>query len=286
MQRIQPTLRACSQASSFRRRLLHSVPQLRLATSADGQEGFEPLYSASGYKQAWTDYQAHVVENLNRLSVDTDYESMPLINVIAQTSRKPELAALHNYAAQAFSNHFYFDALNVAQLKQRDNQPSDQHTIPKAMRLMLQASGMTAEGLGEHFAATANAMIGSGWIWLVLDEQDRLRVLATYNAGTPFDLKNLRNVDPNTGLAPSSQASANKTAEESKYSLYTNVKRSLDLVPVACLSVWEHSYLADYGVAGKQAYVEQWIKTLDWKTVTDRMTEAQRSGSGATAHLG
>jgi Fe-Mn family superoxide dismutase len=210
---------------------------------------------------------------------------MPLVNVIAQTSRKPEFAALHNYAAQAFSNHFYFDALNVKQLQGTEAQPKDQHAVPKAMRLMLQASGMTAESLGEHFVATAKAMIGSGWIWLVLDEHDRLRVLATYNAGTPFDLKNLRNVDPNTGLAPSQGASGgSKSAAEGNYSLYTDVKRSLDLVPVACLSVWEHSYLADYGVAGKQAYVEQWFKTLDWKTVTDRMTEAQRS-AGSTAQL-
>lgn len=226
---------------------------------------------------AWTDYQAYVIENLNRVSAETDYEHLPLVRTIAQTARKPEQAALYNFAAQAFSNHFFFDSLLSgfraagASLSPSTSSSSSSTTSSLTPFLSaIEASFADVDAFKHHFSATAQAMIGSGWVWLVLDGSNNLRILSTYNAGTPFDFARVQDVDPNTGLTPLKDA-----GEENEFALYQSMKRSYSLTPIACLSVWEHSYLTDFGVAGKAAYVDSWFESVDWEKVQARMQEAK-----------
>lgn len=240
------------------RRCLHTVPTLRLRNPET--EGIGNLYTAQGYKTAWTDYQTFAIDNLNRVAAETDYESLPLIKTIAQTARQPEHAVVYNFAAQAFSNHFYFDSLKT-----------DETTIPDDLKRLIDASFNSMDDFKAHFSATAESMLGSGWVWLVLDASSQLRILATYNAGTPFDFQRLQNTDPNTGLATGSSLGK----KEHDYALYQALKRPYSLTPVACLSVWQHSYITDYGVAGKRAYVDKFFENLDWEKIAARINEAK-----------
>lgn len=252
------------------RRSLHSVPTLRLTTPEEN--GVPGLYTPQAYKTAWTDYQAHVIENLNRVSAETEYESLPLVKTIAQTARQPENASLYNFAAQAFSNHFFFDSLTVA-----GGEPAPSiSSIPK-LRHEVEQSFSSIESFEEHFQATATALLGSGWVWLVLDGAQKLRILTTYNAGTPFDFARLQQADPNTGLLPSSSSSSSAASgrDENQFALYTSMKRSYSLTPVLCCSVWEHSYLPDYGF-DKAAYVKAWMQAVDWGKVQSRIEEAKK----------
>ena len=48
----------------------------------------------------------------------------------------------------------------------------------------------------------------------------------------------------------------------------------IDLTPVLCINMWEHVYLADYGVGafgvgGKKAFAEAWWNTIDWAVVAN-----------------
>jgi len=46
-------------------------------------------------------------------------------------------------------------------------------------------------------------------------------------------------------------------------------------VPIILLvDVWEHAYLAQFGTAGRGAYVDAWMKNLNWNTVTERFSQA------------
>lgn len=104
-----------------------------------------------------------------------------------------------------------------------------------------------------------------------MDASSQLRLLSTYNAGTPFDFARLQNADPNTGLMPT-----NAAGEENKYALYQSLKRTYSLTPIVCLSLWQHSYLTDYGVAGKETYVQKWFDAVDWQKVQLRLDEAKQ----------
>lgn len=41
----------------------------------------------------------------------------------------------------------------------------------------------------------------------------------------------------------------------------------LRVTPLACVSLFEHVYLPKYGVNGKEAYVRDWFKHLDWRSI-------------------
>jgi superoxide dismutase, Fe-Mn family len=219
---------------------------------------------------AWSDFQNHVIENLNRVAANTDYESMSLVKTIAQTARIPDQAALYNYAALAFSNHFFFDSIeNPLTPSSERNQE-----MPKEIVDALQESFSTVDVFRQHIKATALAMVGSGWVWVVLDHQQKLCVLATYNAGTPFDFARLQQADPNTGLIPGKGLS-----EKNDFALYQAMKRPYSLTPLLCVSCWEHSYLVDYGVDGKGTYIDNWLDSIDWAKMRSRLMEAKNANS-------
>jgi superoxide dismutase, Fe-Mn family len=111
---------------------------------------------------------------------------------------------------------------------------------------------------------TALSIQGSGWVWLVIGPASELRVLATYNAGTPFDIRKRQIQDPNTqwNLDASShfrQASG----------LRPNRKQEYLILPVLGLNCWEHAYITDYGVNGKQQYLKNWWSSINWQRVYD-----------------
>ena len=236
-------------------------------------QGLRPLFSANAYKTAWTDYQSHCIDSLNRLAADTDYEHMSLVKVIAQTARNAALAPVYNYAALAFSNHFFFDGLRTDTSSSAASSGGQSVIVPQTLQRQIDADFGGMDELRDHVRATAKAMVGSGWVWLVCDGQGRLRVLATYNSGTPFDMNRLHRTDGNSADTPDAagRSDANDTA------LYKAVDRPFSLSPIACLSLWEHSYLHDYGVAGKAQYVDSWFEALDWDRVYGRMMEADQA---------
>jgi superoxide dismutase len=41
----------------------------------------------------------------------------------------------------------------------------------------------------------------------------------------------------------------------------------LTVTPLACVSLFEHVYLPKYGVNGKEDYVRDWIRHLDWRSI-------------------
>lgn len=43
----------------------------------------------------------------------------------------------------------------------------------------------------------------------------------------------------------------------------------LDVVPILCVSTWEHVWLPDWGVGGKGNFLEAWWNRINWNVVYD-----------------
>lgn len=128
----------------------------------------------------------------------------------------------------------------------------------------------------------AMSMFGNGYVWLLAEEMDSLalsgvggplRILCTYNAGSPFAEAHARRqaVDGNTDLAQrlvKTEAGAFGRHSRNKN---TAQPRGFDGQPILCLKVWEHQWMRDYGLAGKQAYVQNWWNRIDWDEVHARL---------------
>ena len=114
---------------------------------------------------------------------------------------------------------------------------------------------------------TALSIHGSGWVWLVVGPNSDLKVLATYNAGTPFNIKARQPQDPNTNWSLDNLRPSQQTA-----GLRANRRDEYLVLPLLGLNVWEHAYIVDYGVNGKQQYLRNWWSTINWQRVNDATT--------------
>lgn len=230
--------------------------------------GISPLYSKKGFMVAWEEYQGMLVEGLNGLIAGTTLEDQTALDIAIQTSRRPELAATFNFASQAHNNHFFFESLV----------PANAAPPPDSFTAALTATFPNFGVLKMELIATALSLFGSGTVWLVLDRQRRLRILATYNAGTPYPGAHGRrqDIDTNTLSSPSQSSSY--------YGAYGNDVLDATLaaaksaggiswpIPLLSVSVWPQVYMIDYGVSldGKRKYLENWWDCIDWSVVMRR----------------
>ncbi|MBI3297961.1 MAG: superoxide dismutase [Elusimicrobia bacterium] len=54
--------------------------------------------------------------------------------------------------------------------------------------------------------------------------------------------------------------------------------------PILVMDVWEHAYMIDGGVDGRAAYVEAFIKNVDWPQVERTLAESRRLAPSAGLH--
>lgn len=92
------------------------------------------------------------------------------------------------------------------------------------------------EEMKDAFSAAANGQFGSGWAWLILDDDSRLRVTGTPNQDNP-----LMDLSPTRGT------------------------------PILGIDVWEHSYYLAYQNR-RGAFVSQWWNTVNWGEVSRRFS--------------
>ncbi|PIZ50707.1 superoxide dismutase [Candidatus Woesearchaeota archaeon CG_4_10_14_0_2_um_filter_33_13] len=79
----------------------------------------------------------------------------------------------------------------------------------------------------EDFSKSALTLFGSGWGWLVLNENKELKLIQTSNQDCPL---------------------------------------SIGKIPLLCIDVWEHAYYLKYQNK-RPEYVENFFKVINWSTV-------------------
>ncbi len=158
------------------------------------------------------------IKNLNSLIEGTGYESMPLYEIIKTSVDDANAQKIYNNAAQVFNHDFYFHCMKKTE---------DVNPVPDAI-----ADAFGGEdAFRDAFKDSAASVFGSGWTWLVLDEDNNLKILNTANADTPL---------------------------------------AHGLKPLLTLDVWEHAYYLDYQNK-RADFIDAWMNHLvDWDCVMQR----------------
>ena len=156
-------------------------------------------------------------------------------------------------------------------------------TIPNILRSKINQDFGSLPALRQLIFQTAMSIHGSGWVWLVVGPTAELKVLASYNAGTPFDVPSRQIQDPSSQMNLD-----NSTPEASRQmsGLRPNRRHEYLVLPVLGLNCWEHAYILDYGVSqsGKQQYLKNWWAAINWKRVHDAIGR-RTQGEGTTARV-
>lgn len=143
--------------------------QLSLPTLPFAKNALEPYISEETLEYHHGKHHAAYVNKYNDLIRGTDYEEMPLLEVIRTAS-----GPVFNNGAQAFNHDFYWKCLS----------PEKTDPSVELTQAINEAFG-SVETFKEEFSQSAVSLFGSGWTWLIIDTDGKLAIENGSNAETP-----------------------------------------------------------------------------------------------------
>lgn len=147
--------------------MMFSLTQFPLPFS---ETALSPYMSAETLNCHHGKHLATYIKNLNDLIIGTEYEAMPLYEIITKSINDPNAKKIFNNAAQVFNHDFFFKCL-------KENGGG---TIPIEI-----ASAFGGEDkFIADFKNAAASVFGSGWAWLVQDG-GTFKIMTTPNADNP-----------------------------------------------------------------------------------------------------
>ncbi len=143
----------------------HKLPELPFAKDA-----LAPHISAETIEYHYGKHHATYVANLNKLIPGTEFENLPLEEIVKRSS-----GGIFNNSAQVWNHTFYWNCL----APKAGGEPSG------ALAAAINTAFGSFAQFKEKFTTTAVTTFGSGWAWLVRDSGGKLGIESTSNAGCP-----------------------------------------------------------------------------------------------------
>jgi Fe-Mn family superoxide dismutase len=146
--------------------MTHKLPELPYAKNA-----LEPYMSAETLEYHYGKHHQTYVDNLNKLIAGTEFESLPLEDIVKRSS-----GGVFNNAAQVWNHTFFWNCLS----------PNGGGAPGGKLAESIDKAFGSFDQFRERFTQTAVTTFGSGWAWLVKNADGSLDIVSTSNAGTPM----------------------------------------------------------------------------------------------------
>ena len=162
----------------------------------------------------------------------TPDQGKELTELVSDSKGKPYF----NNAAQVWNHTFFWKSMSP----QGGGAPSGD------IADLIKRHFQSFENFKEQWTHKAVSRFGSGWAWLVIDENGDLKIKTTGNADNPLT----RNAD-------------NPLTD--------------GMIPILTLDIWEHSYYIDYRY-NRQAFVQNWTEELiNWNFVNENLSNIKKA---------
>ncbi|MBO7380649.1 MAG: superoxide dismutase [Neisseriaceae bacterium] len=144
----------------------HKLPQLPYALDA-----LQPVFSKETMEYHYGKHHQTYITNLNKLIVGTEFENLPLEEIIQKAT-----GGIFNNAAQTWNHTFYWLGFT----------PKGQGKPEGALLDAINRDFGSFEAFQAAFEACAANTFGSGWAWLVKTADGKLALRSSSNAATPL----------------------------------------------------------------------------------------------------
>ena len=144
----------------------HELPPLPYAMNA-----LEPHISRETLEFHYGKHHQTYVTNLNKLIKDTEFENMPLEEIVRKSQ-----GGIFNNAAQVWNHTFFWHSMSP----NGGGKPTGQ------LQKSIDAAFGSFEEFREKFSAAAVAVFGAGWAWFVKHPDGSVGIETTSNAFTPL----------------------------------------------------------------------------------------------------
>jgi Fe-Mn family superoxide dismutase len=145
------------------------LPALPYATNA-----LEPHMSANTFSFHHAKHHKAYVDNLNKLIAGTEFEGQSLVDIVKNSEGKNP--GVFNNAAQVWNHTFFWNSMK----------PNGGGAPTGEIAGKINADFGSFDAFAEAFKTAGATQFGSGWAWLVLGSDGKLKVVKTPNAETPF----------------------------------------------------------------------------------------------------
>lgn len=190
----------------------HELPKLDYAFNA-----LEPYFDAATMELHYTKHHQAYIDKLNSALADyPELQEKNLEELMRSLDSVPEkiILAIKNFGGGHFNHSFFWKAL-------APGGGAPQGNLAQAINKKF---GNFA-GFQELFSQAANSFFGSGWVWLVLNNNKELEIVSSPNQDCP--------------LAQAQQ-------------------------PILTIDLWEHAYYLKYQNR-RAEYIEAWWKIINWE---------------------
>ncbi len=177
----------------------------------------EPFISKETLKVHYGKHHAKYVDTLNQLIENTPYDRLSLEEIILESAGKEEDKKIFNNAGQTWNHTFYWSCMT----------PEQKHKPSSELIQALEQSYGSFAQFSETFKKKAIEVFGSGWLWLVKNEDGTLQLVGTQNAECPL---------------------------------------TENQIPLLTVDVWEHAYYLDYKNE-RNTYIDNFMKVINWEFV-------------------
>ena len=193
-----------------------TLPDLPYAKSA-----LEPHISERTLEFHYGKHHQAYVNNGNGLIAGTEFDNLSLDDIIKKTAGDKDKVGIFNNVAQVWNHSFYWQCMKAN---------GGGKAVGEIANKIDTDFGNFEQFLDE-FKKAGTTQFGSGWAWLVLDN-DKLKVMKTANADTPI---------------------------------------AQNLKPVLVVDVWEHAYYLDYQNRRPDYLATFMDKLINWDFVNSQL---------------
>ena len=135
----------------------------------------EPVISRETIEYHYGKHLQTYVDNLNKLVAGTEFEAMPLEEIVAKSQ-----GAIFNNAGQILNHNLYF-----TQFKPVTPNPSPVTPNQLPIFKAIARDFGSFEAFQTEFEQKGTTLFGSGWVWLAADKDGKLVITQEPNAGNP-----------------------------------------------------------------------------------------------------
>ena len=135
----------------------------------------EPVISQETIEFHYGKHLQTYVDNLNKLIAGTEYESMPLEEIVCKAQ-----GGIFNNAGQILNHNLYFTQFTP--VNELSNERMSELEIMKA----IERDFGSFDAFKAEFEQKGVTLFGSGWVWLSADKDGRLVITQETNANNPI----------------------------------------------------------------------------------------------------
>lgn len=209
---------------------INSFGQYKLPDLPYKYNALEPYIDSTTMRIHHDLHHATYVSNLNKaLEKCPELYKKSVEELIANFTELPKeiQTTVRNNGGGVYNHTFFWNIMA----------PAGSATMSSKLEKILTDKFGSIESFRDEFEKAALGRFGSGWAWLVKDQQGNLKIVSTPNQ--------------DNCLMPNSELKGK---------------------PVLCIDVWEHAYYLKYQNK-RAAYVKSFWSVVNWKEVEKRITE-------------